>query len=42
VEYCGIIINEKKTPIKIIYENLAKEKDKIKILEEIQMKIKNI
>ena len=42
LEYCGIIINEKKTPIKIIYENLAKEKDKIKILEEIQMKIKNI
>ena len=35
LEYCDIIINEKRTPIKRIYENLIKEKEKINKLNDI-------
>ncbi len=42
LEYCGIIINKKKTPIKVIYEDLKKEKENIKILEEMEKNIKNM
>ena len=42
LEYCGIIINKKKTPIKVIYEELKKEKENIKILEEMEKNVKNM
>ncbi len=42
LEYCGIIINKKKTPIKVIYEDLKKEKENIKILEEMEKNVKNM
>ncbi len=42
LEYCGILINERKTPIKKIYENLIREKEIIKKLKIIKNDIKNM
>ena len=42
LEYCGILINERKTPIKRIYENLIREKEIIKKLKIIKNDIQNM
>ena len=42
LEYCGILINERKTPIKKIYENLIREKEILKKLKIIKNDIKNM
>ena len=42
LEYCGIIINEKKTPIKRIYENLFREKENLNKLIQIKENLQNM
>ena len=42
LEYSGILINEKKTPIKRIYDNLIKEKEKINKLNDILKNAQNL
>ena len=42
LEYCGILTNEKKTPVKRIYENLIKEKEKINKLNDMLSKTQNL
>ena len=42
LEYSGILINEKKTPVKRIYDNLIKEKEKINKLNDILKNAQNL
>ena len=42
LEYCGVLINEKRTPIKRIYENLIKEKEKINKLNDMLKNAQNM
>ena len=42
LEYCGVLVNEKRTPIKRIYENLIKEKEKINKLNDMLKNAQNM
>ena len=42
LEYCGILINERKTPIKRIYENLIREKEIINRLKNMKKEVQNM